>query len=182
MQGRITVVVVAFALLVGFGLGNLAAQKKAKPSIMPSVWQGKSAAEAAAAMLETATVFAAEGSWENIHVGRVYYLSGDKDTAEAIFQRYQGGSKPNPGDLARIARVYAQAGDWDKAAPLYDKVLGLKANDADWMAEAGAWYNLNGDRERAETLFEQSFALESRSLNNTLNAAGSYVGVEPRKR
>jgi hypothetical protein len=49
------------------------------------------------------------GSRQPAGGGRVYYLSGDTERAEAIFSRYTGASKPAAGDLVRIARVYAQA-------------------------------------------------------------------------
>ena len=57
----------------------------------------------------------------------------------------------------------------------------LISGDADWLAEVGSYYNLQGDRETAEELFERSFAA-GKSLNNVLSAAGSYVGVPPRRR
>jgi tetratricopeptide (TPR) repeat protein len=179
MSRRTSIVVVVATLLLGFGAGTLTAQKKMP--ITPSAWEGKSPEEAAAAILEVSATLVGTGSWENIHMGRVYYLSGEKAKAEEIFNRYSGaGAKA--GDLIRIARVYAQAGEWDKAAPLYDRVVELKPTDSDWTAEAGAWFNLNGDRERAEELFTLSFAKSDKGFKNSLAAAGSYIGVEPRKR
>ena len=179
MSRRVSILVVALALSLGFGVGTLTAQKKTP--VTPSAWEDKSPEEAAAAILEVSATLAGTGSWENIHMGRVFYLSGDTSRGEEVFNRYNG-SGAKAGDLIRIARVYAQAGEWDKAAPLYDRVAELKPDDSDWMAEAGAWFNLNGDRRRAEELFTLSFAKSSKSLKNSLAAAGSYVGVEPRTR
>ena len=177
---RGTIVVSLLAVfVVGIGVGTFA-QKK--PSVTPAAWSGKSPAEATTALLELAEVFAGSGSWENIHVGRVYYLTGDTEKAEAIFSRYTGGAKVNNGDLIRIGRVYARAGDWDKAKPIFDKVLAMSSKDADWMVKIGAFYNIHGDREKAEELFAKSFALSGKSLKNTLAAASSYAGIEPRKR
>jgi tetratricopeptide (TPR) repeat protein len=179
MSRRVTIVAVALALLLGFGVGTLTAQKKMP--ITPSTWQGKTPEEAAAAILEVSATLAGSGSWENIQMGRVYYLSGDKAKGEEIFNRYNG-SGAKPSDLIRIARVYVQAGEWSKAAPLYDRVVELKPTDSNNTAEAGAWYNLNGDRERAEELFTLSFAKSDKGYKNSLSAAGSYLGVEPRRR
>jgi tetratricopeptide (TPR) repeat protein len=176
MTGRKLTAVAAVALLLGFVLGTLSA---ADLTIVPDLWEGRTPEEASKALLEASAVLAGDGSWENIHLARVYYLSGDKDKGEAILQRYQGGE---PSDLVRIARVYAEAGDWDKAEALYDRVVALKPKDEDWLAEAGAWYNLNGSRERAEDLFRRSFDEAPKNLKNALAAAGSYVGVEPRDR
>ena len=179
MSRKTLAVVIGLVLLFGFGVGRLTAAKK--PQITPAVWTEQSPEEAAEALLDISVVLAGAGSWENIHVGRVYYLSGKKDEAEAIFARYTG-DKALASDLVRIARVYAQAGEWEKGSELYDRVLQLKPTDGDWLAEAGAWHNLNGNRERAEELFARSFAKDSSSLRNSLTAAGSYGGVEPRQR
>ena len=179
MQRKTTVALIVLALFLGFGIGNLAAPKKIP--ITPDLWEGKTPEEATGSILEVAVTLAGTGTWENINVGRIHYLSGEKEEGKAIFDRYTGASA-KPGDLVRVARVYAQAGEWDKASPLYDRVLALKPTDEDWLTEAGAWYNLNGDREQAEKLFARSFAASPRTLRNALAAAGSYVGVEPRRR
>jgi pentatricopeptide repeat protein len=179
MSRKGLIVVVSLVLFFGFGVGRLTAQKK--PSLTPSLWSDKAPEDAATAVLDVSGTLASDGSWENIHVGRVYYLSGVKDKGEAIFNRYTG-AKAVASDLVRIARVYAQAGDWEKASELYDRLLQLKPTDSDWLAEAGAWNNLNGNRDRAEELFARSVAKGSRSLKNSLTIAGSYIGVEPRVR
>jgi tetratricopeptide (TPR) repeat protein len=91
-------------------------------------------------------------------------------------------AKAEAGDWIRAGRLYYQAGEWDKAKSAFDKVVAMKPKDEDWLAEIGAYYNLQGDREKAEELFQRSFSLDPQSLNNLLTAAGSYVGVTPRKR
>lgn len=172
------VTVIAVTFVLGAALGSFAAKKGRVDS---DAWRGVSPEEAAARLLELAQEFAENGSWENIHVARVRYLSGDEAAAEAVFDRYRHG-KAEASDLIRIARVYAHAGDWQKAKPLLDQVVALEPKDEDWLIEVGAFYNLNGDREHAEELFERGFASAPRNLNNTLTAAGSYVGVYPRRR
>lgn len=172
----VTIIVLTFVL--GAALGSFAAKKGGVDS---DAWRGVSPEEAAARLLELAEDFAGNDSWENIHLARVYYLSGEKEKAEAIFDRYTQ-RKAEDSNLIRIARVYAHAGEWEKAKPLLDRVLELAPKDEDWLIEVGAYYNLNGDREHAEELFERGFDSAPKNLYNALTAAGSYVGVYPRKR
>ena len=178
MRKTVAATTLTTIFMLGAAIGSFAAKQD---GVTSAEWQGASPEEAAANLLALGSKFADGGTWENIHLGRVQYLSGKKESAEAIFDRF-GGDKAEPGDLIRIARVYAQAGDWARAKPLFDKVLELKPKDEDWLIEIGAFYNLNGDREYAEELFARGFRTAPKSLNNTLSAAGSYVGVTPRRR
>ena len=178
MNRRAVLVSILLAFVVGATVGIVLAKKE---SIAPALYENKAPAEAAKALLELARDKAGDGSWENIHLARVHYLAGEKDKAEEILSRVLGSSKVEPGDQIRAARAYVEAGEWDKAKELFDLVVEAAPKDEDWLAEAGAYYNLHGDRARAEELFGRSFALGA-SLNNTLNIAGSYVGVPPRKR
>jgi Flp pilus assembly protein TadD len=175
MKRSSLMIVIVLVFLLGAAVGVAVAKKIA---ISPNEYVGKSPDEAADALLSVARVMAGNGSWENIHVARVYYLSGHKEEGQAILTRVLGGE---PSDLIRAGRLYYQAGEWDKAESTFERVMALKPNDEDWLAEIGAYYNLQGDRERAEELFQKSFAI-GRSLNNVLNVAGSYVGITPRKR
>jgi predicted Zn-dependent protease len=167
---------VVAAFLLGAAVGAYAAKK---PGVGPALYAGKPAPEAAEALLAAARVLAGKGSWENIAVGRVYYLSGKKAEGQAIFDAVTGSKKPDPGDWIRVGRVYYEAGEWDKARAAFDKVLQLKSDDEDWMAEIGAYYLLKGDRAHAEELFTRSFQREPNSLWNTLRAAAAYVKVLP---
>ena len=168
--------VLVFALGAAVGVG---AAKKPK-GIDSNLYVGKSADEAAEALLAIAKVQAGSGTWERIHTARVYMVSGRKQEGQAIIDSVLGG-KAAAGDVIRVGRVYYQMGDWDRAREMFDKALSMAPKDQDWMAEIGAYYNLQGDREKAEQLFGSSFAIGI-SLKNTLSAAGSYVGVEPRRR
>ncbi len=174
----VSVTVIALTFALGASWGSFAAKKG---GVSSAEWQGAAPEEAAARLLDLAAGFAGNDSWENIHLGRVHYLSGDKARAEALFARFSEG-KVNAGDLIRIGRVYAHANEWDKAKPLFDKVVEMNPKDEDWLIEVGAFYNLNGDRAYAEELFERGFRSAPKNLKNTLTAAGSYVGVPPRKR
>lgn len=178
MKKSTSMMLVVCAFLLGMAVTSLAGKKE---GITSAAWEGVSAEEAAARLLEGAAVLAEDGSWENIHLARVYYLSGDKDRAEAIFDRYRSG-KVEPDNLMRIGRVYAHAGDWSEAKPLFDQVIQMEPKDEDWLAEVGAFYNLNGDREHAESLFARSFDEGPKDLYNALTAASSYLGIPPRKR
>ena len=175
-SGSILVVVAVF--LAGALAGVVIAKKV---SIAPDVYVGKSPEEASAALLGTARTLAGDGSWENIHLARVYYLSGHQAEAQTIIDEVLGGKKTGAGEWIRVGRVYYQAGDWGKAKAAFEKVLTLKPGDEDWLAEIGAYHNLQGEREKAEELFQRSYKI-GLSLKNVLVAAGSYEGVEPRRR
>jgi tetratricopeptide (TPR) repeat protein len=141
-----------------------------------SAYHGKGAKEAGLTLLAAAEIQAGSGSWERIGVGRIYYLSGDQAKGQAIFDEVA--KKADRDDWERIAKVYEEAGDWEKAEPIFRR-LSADAKDADGLALAGAFYNLHGDRQRAEELFDRAFAKKSDEVWNTLNAAGSYLGVKP---
>ncbi len=173
----LTVIALTFGLGVSFGSYSA----RGKGGVTPAAWEGATAEEAAANLLDQARILAGKGSWENINLGRVLYLSGDKAGAEAIFERFSSG-KVEASDLIRIGRVYAHAGEWEKAKPLFDRVVSMEPKDEDWLIEVGAFYNLNGDRAYAEELFARGFRLEPKALYNTLTAAGSYAGIKPRRR
>ncbi len=158
---------------MGLAVGALAAGK-----VEPSLFRGKSKAEAGKAMLDLARAQAGKGSWENIAVGRVYYVAGMKAEGQTLFNTATA-KKTDSSDLIRIGRAYWDAKDYDKAFAIFERALQLKPKDAPWLAEIGAYYNLRGDRARAEELFERSFAKESDEVWQTVNMAGSYYGVEP---
>lgn len=173
---KATISVIAAAFVLGTVVGAWAAKKA---MIDPSVYTAKPPKEAAAALLPFARQAAENGSWENIFVGRVHYLAGNKAEGQAIFDAVTSRKKVEGGDWFRIGKVYYEAGEWDKARAAFDKVLQLAPDDEDWLAEIGAYYNLKGDRAKAEELFARSFKIESNNVYNTSKAAGSYVGVVP---
>jgi tetratricopeptide (TPR) repeat protein len=175
MRRSSLMIVIVLVFLVGTAVGVVVAKKV---TITPSMYMDKSPEEASTALLSVARGMAGSGSWENIHLARVYYLSDRKEEGQAILDRVLDGAASNS---IRAGRLYYQAGEWDKARSVFDTVIAMKPKDADWLAEIGAYHNLQGDREKAEELFQRSFAAGN-SLNNVLNVAGSYVGVTPRKR
>ena len=172
---KLSIAVIAATFLLGTVVGAWAAKKM----IDPGLYSGKPPKEAAAALLPIAKQQAENGSWENIFVGRVYYLGGQKAEGQAIFDAITSRKKSEGGDWFRIGKVYYEAGEWDKAKAAFDKVVQMSPDDADWFAEIGAYHNLKGDRAKAEELFARSFSLDSNSVYNTAKAAGSYVGVVP---
>ena len=161
-----------------FLLGAVAGWAGSKVKIDASAYSGKPPAAAAEALLQPAQTLAEDGSFENIALGRVHYLSGHKPEGQALFDRYLG-AKAKSGDYMRVARIYLEAKEWDKAKPMLDKVVALDPKDEDFLAEVGAYYNLHGDRAHAEQLFAESLAQDPANLYNTLKIAGSYVGVPP---
>lgn len=177
---RSVVAVLLAAAFAGGALTGIAVAKK-KETLDPGVYVDRSPGDATEELLAHAIILAGEGSWENIAVGRVQYLSGRKEEAKLIFDRVLDSSKVDPGDVIRVARVYEEAGEWDRSRELFDRTLSLAPNDEDWLAEIGAYYNIHGDRQHAEELFKRCFA-QGTKLKNVLAAAGSYAGVPPRRK
>jgi tetratricopeptide (TPR) repeat protein len=169
---RKQVVVMALVFVTGITLGYARGKKTD-----PSIFAGKSKAEAGKAMLELARQEAGKGSWENIAVGRVYYLGGMKSEGQAIFD---GIARKDASDWMRIGRIYYEANEWPKAKEAFDKALEVKPKDAAWLAEVGSYHNLKGDRAKAEEYFKRSFDAESGEVWHTVNMGGSYLGVDPR--
>ena len=128
-------------------------------------------------MLGVAEAQAGTGSWELIGVGRVYYLSGDKQKGQALFDKATS-AKAEISDWRRIAKVYAEAGEFAKAEAALQKAVAVKPEDTD-LAEYGAILNLSGKRPQAEEAFKKSLALDATDVWNNLSMAGSYVGVRP---
>ena len=172
----VALLIVVFTL--GIGIGAFARGSKA--AVDSSMYKGKSKKEAAAALLEVAKPQAEKGSWENIAVGRAYYLGGMKQEGQAIFDKVTSG-KAQGSDWLRIGRTYYEAGEWDKAKMAFDKAMAAEPKDTGIQAEVGAYYNLKGDRAKAEELFDKSFKAEPGEVWHTANAAGSYIGVVPQQ-
>ncbi len=172
-----------FAMLVVFALGvTLGAYGAKKRGVDPGAWEGRTAQEAHDELMSIGKgLLDKDDTWERIHMARVHLVSGDTEGAEAVFDEFLT-VKTGSGNLVRIARAYAHNGDWESAKPIYDRVLDQSPKDEDWLAEAGAFYNLNGDRETAEELFARAFEQDPKDYGNILTAAGSYVGVPPRRR
>jgi Flp pilus assembly protein TadD len=167
-------VTVALVFVLGVVVGIASSTMKSDVSM----FQGKNPKEAAAALLLAAESQAGSGSWERIAVARAYYLSGDKAAAEAILGKVTSG-KVKGNDWIRIGRLYAEAKDWSKANEAFENALRAEPKDAEYAAEVGGWYNLQGQRDKAEELFTTSFKLKADEVWNTVNIAGSYVGVSP---
>jgi tetratricopeptide (TPR) repeat protein len=171
MKKHFSLAVAAGLFAAGIGVG-MAAQK-----LSPSLYQGKSKADAARALLDAARTQAGDGSWERIAIGRIYYLGGQKADGQALFDAILAG-KHEPSDEFRIARIYREAGEWNRAKPIFDNYVARNPKDEKEIAEVGAYYLLAGDRAEAERLFDKSFAITP-ELWATIPAAGAYLGVVP---
>ncbi|MGD1146652.1 MAG: tetratricopeptide repeat protein [Thermoanaerobaculaceae bacterium] len=162
-----------FVLGVVVGIAGSAGSKVDK-----MMYAGQSPKDAALGLLTAALKQAGKGSWENIAVGRVYYLMGDKAQGQATLDRVIA-AKVKKDDWMRIGRIYMEAKEWDKAKDAFEKALALDPKDEGNLSEVGAWYNLRGDRAKAEEYFGRAFATKPDEIWYTVNAAGSYVGVKP---
>ncbi len=174
MNGKHVALAVGLFVL-GVAVGVVAATGS---KVEKGMYAGQSPKDAAAALLTAAQQQAGKGSWENIAVGRVWYLSGDKAQGQAIFDRVFAG-KVKKDDFMRLGRVYMEAKEWDKAKAAFERALALDPKDEGNLSEVGAWYNLHGDRATAEEYFDRAFSRKPDEVWYTVNAAGSYVGVKP---
>jgi len=176
MKARVMAAAAALLFVAGIGIGYAAKQRPT-----PATYRDKAPKEAGKALLEIALAQAGKsGSWERIGAGRVYYLSGHKAEAQAIFDDLLKG-KHEDSDVYRIARVYVEAGEWNKAKPLFDQFLAANPEDAKGLAEVGALYLLQGDRATAERMFDQALAIEDGDPWMTEHIAGAYLGVKPQE-
>jgi tetratricopeptide (TPR) repeat protein len=167
-------------LVIGTVLGTFGSQLLVgKGKGKAPIWDGKSKEEAAAALLTEAERLAGDGSWERIAVGRVYYLSGNKERGQELFDQVLA-HKPEASDLFRLGRIHAEAGELDKAVEMFDRALEKAPKDDSGMVLAGAWHNIKGDRARAEELFQRAFDRSNDSFWHHVGAGGSYLGVPPR--
>jgi tetratricopeptide (TPR) repeat protein len=121
---------------------------------------------------------AGKGSWEQIAVGRVYYLSGDKARGQAIFDRVTS-AKPKASDWQRIGEVYAEAGDNDRAVEYFQKALAINAKDDTGEAEIGAWYIRIGQRDKGEELLAQALSRNPDEMWHYVRAAEAFLKVPP---
>jgi tetratricopeptide (TPR) repeat protein len=172
-RAYVVLMLVAFVLGVVAGFAASAGKK-----VDPMMYVDKSPKDATLGLLTAALKQAGNGSWENIAVGRVYYLMGDKTEGQGIFDRVIA-TKVKKDDWMRMGRVYLEAKEWDKAKAAFDKALALDPKDEGNLTEIGGWYNLHGDRQTAEELFTRAFKSKPDEIWYTVNAAGSYVGVKP---
>ena len=170
---KIAVVVMAAACLgAGIGIGYAARIKGPGMTLIT----GKSAQEAGIATLKEAERLAEGGSWETIAVARVYYLSGDKATGQAMLDKVLNG-KSESSDWFRIARVYAEAGENERAEQLFRRALAAKPKDDTGHAEVGAWYIRIGQREKGEEMFAKSFARNADEFWHYVRAGEALMGV-----
>jgi Tfp pilus assembly protein PilF len=173
---KIAVVVMAAACLTtGIGIGYAAKVKGPGMTLI----SGKPAKEAGIAALKEAERLAEGGSWEMIQIGRVYYLSGDKATGQAMFDKVLNG-KSEGSDWFRLARVYAEAGENDRAEQLFLRALAEDPKDDSGQAEVGAWYIRTGQREKGEAMLTKAFAKSADDLWHYVRAGEALMGVSPK--
>jgi tetratricopeptide (TPR) repeat protein len=173
---KVAVVVMAAACLTaGVGIGYAAKVKGPGMTLLT----GKPAKEAGVAALKEAERLAEGGSWELIQIARVYYLSGDKATGQAMLDRVLNG-KSEASDWFRMARVYAEAGENEKAEQLFLRALAADPKDDSGQAEVGAWYIRIGQREKGEELLAKAFARNADDMWHYVRAGEAYMGVSPK--
>lgn len=175
MKKLAVVAVAAACLTTGIGIGYAAKVKGPGMTLIA----GKPAKEAGIAALKEAERLADGGSWELIQIARVYYLSGDKATGQALLDKVLNGESESS-DWFRIARVYAEAGENAKAEQLYLRSLAVDPKDDSGQAEVGSWYIRIGQREKGEELLARAFARNSDEVWHYVRAGEAFMGVSPK--
>ena len=170
------VVAVAVAsLALGIGVGYAGKQG---PTLL-ELNANKPAKEAGLAALAEADRLAGAGTWELIAVGRVYYLTGETQKGQALFDRATAG-KPDPSNWQRLGQVWAEFGDKAKADDCFQKALTLLApKDDTGQAEIGAWFIRNGQRAKGEELINRALQRHPSEIWHYLRAAEALLGVPP---
>jgi tetratricopeptide (TPR) repeat protein len=175
MKKTAVVVMAAACLTAGMGIGYAA--KVRGPGM--ALITGKAPKDAGIAALKEAERLADGGSWELIQIARVYYLSGDKTTGQAMLDKVlNGGSEGS--DWFRIARVYAEAGENERAEQLFLKALAADPKDDSGHAEVGAWYIRIGQREKGEQMLVKAFARSPDEIWHYVRAGEAFMGVSPK--
>ena len=174
MKTGLAAALAAGCLLVGMGVGYAA--KENSPGI--DLMRGKPPKEAGVAALQQAEKLAGKGSWELLGVARVYYLSGDKATGQALIDRVLNG-KTESSDMQRAGQIYAEAGETARAEELFQKVLAAdkKQKDDTGRSEIGAWYIRIGQRDKGEELLAQALTRNPDEMWHYVRAAEAYLGV-----
>ena len=172
----IHVVAVAVAsVALGIGVGYAAKQS---PTLL-DLNASKTAKEAGLAALAEADRLAGVGTWEMIAVGRVYYLTGETQKGQALFDRATAG-KPDPSNWERLGQVWAEIGDMAKADDCFQKALPLlDPKDDTGQAEIGAWFIRNGQRAKGEELMSRALQRHPAEIWHYLRAAEALLGVPP---
>ncbi len=177
MKTYLSAAILAAAFVAGAGIVQAGPKQEKTTAAM---YHDKADQDAAKELLAVARIQAGKGSWEQIAVGRVYYLGGFKPEGQAIFDAVLAG-KHEDSDVYRIARVYSEAGEWDKARQLFERYFQTTDDDGAGYAEVGALYLLHGDRLTAEQMFDRSVGIEPEDLWSTLHIAGAYLKVRPQE-
>ncbi len=170
MKPRNVLLACAACLLIGASLGLLASDQSGV-----ALFAGKSPKEAGQAALAEAEKVAGDGSWENIGVGRVYYLSGDKAKGQALFDKVTK-ARPQASDWQRIGDVYLEAGEKDKAEAAYQNVK-LEPKDDTGNAELGAAYIRLGKRDKGEEYLGKALSRKPKEVWHYVRAAEAFLGV-----
>ncbi len=173
--------------IVAFGLGCMLAGALAdegiaqvrRASFTPDLIAGKTAAEKAAAFLDGAVEMSGNGSWELIAIGRAWYLGGNKEKGQALFDRVTSNKKVESSDWYRIGHVYAEAGERDKAKAAFDKFGALESGSEKNMILYGAALLVTGDQAEGEEHIAQAMTKRPRDFWGWTAAGGAYLGVMP---
>lgn len=176
-KSRLVVFGVVCALLGAFAQEGVAEVKKAMYS--SGMLTGKSNAEKAAILLDGAAELAGSGSWEQIAVGRAWYLGGNKEKGQGFFDRVTSTSKVEASDWLRVGMVYLEAHEADKAKAAFNHALALTESDSKMAAQIGAALIVAGDVAKGEETFNTALTKRPKDYWGWLAAGGAYLNVTP---
>lgn len=173
-----SVAIVVAALALAAPLAQAAKKKGGAPEPDPkSYFADKAPKDAAEALIARGLVAAGDGSYEQIEIARVWYLTGRKDEARRIFDRFAAAGTKEKGDLYRIAKVYCEAKEWPAAKPLFDRAIAI---DPEWqkaLRVAGACAYWAGDRALAEDYFARAIKAKEDDPWTYAAIADVYAGI-----
>ena len=176
-KSRLAVFGLACALLGAFAQEGVAEVKKAVYS--SSLLAGKNTAEKAAILLDGAAELAGGGSWEQIAVGRAWYLGGNKEKGQGFFDRVTSTSKVEASDWYRVGLVYLEAHESDKAKAAFDHAMALTETDSKMATQIGAAMVVAGDAVKGESAINTALTKRTKDFWGWLAAGGAYLNVTP---
>lgn len=148
----------AAAAITIVGLAGTAHARPKPTRITTEAYHGQAPQQAAGALLDAARGQTEDGSWEEIAIGRIYYLGGRRAEGEALFKAMLDRTQKTS-DVYRIARVYMEAGEWPRARPLLERMLTMKEADAGDVLRAARTFAQHKEWQRAKPLFEKFVAM-----------------------
>jgi tetratricopeptide (TPR) repeat protein len=116
--------------------------------------------------------------WCRVHLGRLYELTGNIDTAELIYQAANTARANYAPALAGLARVEAAKKNYASAIKLFEQAQSL-TKDKVYAEDLASLYRLNGDISKSNALVQESIKEILPAKNNKQKGShGHYADKE----